>query len=362
MQREPLIEVLQTTLAKKIRPPLGIVLGSPREAADLVEAFEGLQTLCYQMDLYQAEQLEFELRGRDLAAEVVTRPDLWDLWGRFGTGPDGRIALAPKPPGLGSLIYPVPKGGERALKIDMIEQAYHTLAPHGTFAVLSPYEQDRFLPQALKKVFGKVHAPMEGGNALFWCQRDGDRPRRRHEIIFQARINDERSVRFVSRPGVFSYGRVDPGARALVEAAQVEPGQRVLDFGCGCGTNGVMTALKHGAGFTSFLDSNVRATALAQVNAQAAQIGPFDVHASAWGEGFEPASFDAVLANPPYFGHMDIARRFIEQGKAYLKPEGTLYLVTRQVKQIAELLPAHFNQIDGEERRGYVVFCARSDR
>ena len=57
------------------------------------------------------------------------------------------------------MLYLPPRGGERELKIDMIEQAFHILRPHGTLLVWSPYETDPFFPNLLKKIFGRVHAP-----------------------------------------------------------------------------------------------------------------------------------------------------------------------------------------------------------
>jgi 16S rRNA (guanine1207-N2)-methyltransferase len=341
-RRRQLGTILRDTLQGRLKSPLGILLGSPAEAADLAEKFEGHDIVCYQMDLHQAQRLDFALRERDLTARVVVSADLWDL------------------SGLASLIYPVPQGGERALKLDMIEQAYHALAAHGILAILSPFAKEQFFPPALKKVFGKYHAPMAGGNAILWAQRDGARPRRRHEVAFQARLHSH-TARFLSRPGVFSYGRLDDGARALLEAAAFVPGQRLLDLGCGCGTNGILAALaRHKQGFTAFADSNTRAIALAELNARANEIGDFEAKASADAEGFPAHSFDVVLANPPYYGQMAIAERFIERGKELLKPGGTLYLVTKQVRQVEELLSEAFAAVSGAERRGYVVFQATS--
>ena len=53
-------------------------------------------------------------------------------------------------------------------------------------------------------------------------------------MTFQVKIGDGPSCRFLSRPGTFSYGRFDNGARALCEVMEIEPGDRVLDLGCGC--------------------------------------------------------------------------------------------------------------------------------
>src|SRR5258708_6670463 len=135
----------------RIRQPLAIVLGSPREAADHAAEVGGGDVVCYQMDLYQADRLREELDRRGVAARVVTAADLWDLPADFQT-----------------VVYPAPERGERILKIDMIEQAYHVLRPRGTFVVVSPYEKESFFPAALKKVFGRVHTPEAGKGTVFW--------------------------------------------------------------------------------------------------------------------------------------------------------------------------------------------------
>jgi 23S rRNA (guanine1835-N2)-methyltransferase len=335
-------EVL-AALSNKIRAPLGIVMGSPVEAADLVMALNTSDIICYQMDLYQAQRLELELGQFDLSANVVTAPDLWDLPADFQT-----------------LLYPVPQGGERALKLDMIEQAFHVLRPHGLLLVLSPYEKDQVLPAALKKVFGRVHAPAVGGGSMFWCQREGDRPRRRHEVMFQVSGGDGPSFRFLSRPGVFSYGRFDNGARALVETMQIEENDRVLDLGCGCGTNGIIATRRSGQeGHTTFVDSNLRALALAEHNARANGLVRFTTVASSRVEGIDE-EFDVVLANPPYYAQLSIAQLFIDRGRDLLRPGGRFYLVTKQPNQVGPLVAEAFGPAQVVERRGYVILCAEA--
>src|SRR5688572_9975152 len=116
---KPFAELMQI-IANKLRPPFGIVLGSPGEVAELAHALPEGDTTCYQMDLFQADRLRDALRLRNRKANVETHADLWDLPASFET-----------------LVYPVAYGGERALKLDMIEQAYHVLKPHGTLIVLS---------------------------------------------------------------------------------------------------------------------------------------------------------------------------------------------------------------------------------
>ncbi len=336
------LAALLRPIAAKLQPPFAIALGSPKEAADLVAALPSVPAVCWQLDLFQAARLREELAARSLTAAVVTLADLWDL-----------------PQSAQTLLYPVALGGERSLKLDVVEQAYHALAPQGHFVVSSPYEQDSVLPPALKKVFSRVHVPMGADNALFWCRREGERARRRHEMTFQVRANETTSLRFVSRPGVFSYGRFDHGARALVETAEIHPGDRIVDLGCGCGTNGILAAQRCGPdGFVAFVDSNVRAIALTELNARNLGMPQFQTLATADAAGLPDASFDVVLANPPYYAQLSIARMFIERGRALLKKGGRFYLVTKMLEQVAEQMQEVFGEADVFERRGYFIFQA----
>ncbi len=335
---------LPAAVRERLRPPVGIILGGPAEVAQVVAAADLGEPVCYQMDLFPAERLREQLAERGLRASVVTAPDLWDLPADFQT-----------------LLYPVAQRSERGLKIDMVEQAFHVLRPHGTLVVWSAYETDQLFPALLKKVFGRVHTPAAEGGSVLWCQRDGDRPRRRHEVTFQARVASGPPLRFVSRPGTFSYGRFDDGARALVETAWVEPGDRILDIGCGCGTNGAFAAQRAGPdGAVSFIDSNVRAVALAEENARGNGLAHFQAVATARVEGPAEQSFDVALANPPYFAHASIARLFVERSFALLRPDGRFYLVTRQPAQVEPFVVETFGSAEAVMHRGFTIFGARA--
>lgn len=329
---------------QKIRPPVAIVLGSPGEVARLVQSLEAGSVVCYQMDLHQASRLREELDKKHLRAEVVTAADLWDL-----------------PPDFQTVLYPAPQGGERSLKLDMIEQAYHVLRPHGTFIVLSPFENDNLFPPALKKVFRRVHAPVTNASQVFWCQREGDRPRRRHEMTFQARMPDGTSLRFRSRPGVFSHGRFDHGARGLVETMIVAAGDRIVDVGCGCGTNGIWAGRLSGpGGHVAFIDSNPRAVGLADFNARTNGLTDFVTAASSRVDGVSEASFHVALANPPYYGQGAIARLFVERCRVLLRPGGRFYLVTKQADSVGPVVAEVFGTTEVVTRRGYQVLCAKA--
>ena len=329
-------------LQAKVRPPVCFALGSPRQVAELIVALDLAECVAWQMDLFQAERLRAEVAERGRNATVTTAADLWDLPDPFQT-----------------VIFPAEPTGERMLKLDVLEQAYHILRPQGALVVLSRQEREQLFPQALKKLYGRVHMPEPGGQALLWAQRSADRPRRRHEVAFQVSGGDGPSMRFTSRPGVFSYGRFDNGARALVEIAEIQPGDRILDLGCGCGTNGVLSGLRAGpAGHVTFVDSNLRATALADLNARANGLTGYDVRACCRLDELPVRSFDVVLTNPPYFASLTIAQRFIEQSRPLLKKRGRFYLVTKQPDQVGPMVAEHFGPTEAVERRGYVILCA----
>lgn len=333
---------LLAAVRERLSPPVAIILGSPASVATLAASLPTPEVVCYQMDLYQADRLREELAQVNCPAQVVTAPDLWDLPATFQT-----------------VLYPAPQTGERHLKLDIVEQAFHILRPRGMLVVLSPYEADQFFPDVLKKIYRRVHTPLVQGGTVLWCRRDGDRARRRHEMTFQARIGEGPSLRFLSRPGVFSYGQLDDGARALIETMTIQPGERVLDLGCGCGTNGIFAARQSGpTGTTTFIDSNVRACALTEFNAQANGLTAYQVVASSTLLEPKPGNWDVVLANPPYYAQASIARLFIERAKGLLHPDGRLYLVTKQADQVGPIMAETFGVTEAVSRRGYTILCA----
>ena len=120
-----LLPLLESVKAR-VRPPVVVILGSPAQVADLCAGLAGVETVCYQMDVHQADKLRTQIGEIGLQATVETHPDLWDLPARFNTA-----------------LFPVAAHGERELKLDMLEQSFHVLAPRGMLISLSEYQADR---------------------------------------------------------------------------------------------------------------------------------------------------------------------------------------------------------------------------
>jgi 16S rRNA (guanine1207-N2)-methyltransferase len=330
-------------LRAKAKPPVAIILGAPGEAGAVAEALRFEGTICYQMDLHSADRLKEIVKEQNLPAEVVSAADAWDVSGRFA-----------------SVVYISPVTGERSLKLDMVEQSFHLLQPGGTFIVLSPFNPDTYFPAQLKKIFGTVRATALEDATVFWCMKKEDRPRRRHEITFRAKDGDLPSREFVSRPGVFSYGKLDDGTRALMDCMIIEPDEAIVDLGCGCGAAGIFAGFRAGPNArVTFVDSNVRSVAVAALNATRNELPGFTTLATWQPEKLPAESADVILANPPYFGGVEIASRFIDYARVGLKPRGRLYLVTKLVEMFGELLMHAFEEVTAESARGYEVFSAR---
>ena len=326
----------------RLRPPVVVAFGAPRLAADVVAGLDLPDTVCYQMDLHQTDRVRDELGQIGAAATVTTTPDLWDLPAEFNT-----------------VLYLSPARGERELKRDVVEHAYHVLRPRGLLVVLSPVAKDQFFPVVMKKTFGKVALETGRTGTVLWSPRGADHPRRRHEVVFHVKapcglVGD--SLTITSRPGVFTYGRLDDGARALAEVAEVHPGDKIVDIGCGTGAVGIIAGLRAGPnGSVTFVDSSVRATALAEINARANGLTDFSVVADSKVEGLPAQHFDLALANPPYYAQQGIARLFINGSERVLHPGGRLYVVTRQADVVGEMMRQQFGEPLAVARRGYAV-------
>ena len=97
-------------------------------------------------------------------------------------------------------------------------------------------------------------------------------------------------------------------------------------------------------GAITFADSNVRAIALAELNAAANGLTNFNAVASHALTDWPDASFDVVLANPPYYAQGSIIHLFIDRSKALLRPGGALYLVTKQVDLAWPMIQERFGE------------------
>ena len=118
-------------------------------------------------------------------------------------------------------------------------------------------------------------------------------------------------MEFETAAGLFSPAHADRGTLAMLACADLAPGQRVLDLGCGWGLAGVYAALVCGAENVVMTDIDPRAAALARRNARKNGVEGVRVYTGDALEAVPDRAFDRILLNPPYQTDFSVAKRLI---------------------------------------------------
>ncbi len=163
-----------------------------------------------------------------------------------------------------------------------------------------------------------------------------------------------RTLTFRTDSAVFSRASVDRGTQLLASALAVEPGQSLLDLGCGYGPIGLAVAASVEGARVVMTDVNGRAVSLARKNARGNGIA-VDVRE---GPLFDPVAgmlFDHVASNPPIRAGKSVVHAIVEGAPAHLREGGSLWLVarTRQgAPSLREKMRATFGDADIAARGG----------
>ena len=258
------------------------------------------------------------------------------------------------------VLLPVPRTGDAMLAQELISEAHDALAPGGKLLAACDNPKDRWVRERILETFGSatIHARGKHGLAYIARKRPGHEPRARDfRRTFRARLLGQ-ELELETRPGVFSHGELDDGARALGEAARVSEDSRVVDLGCGSGALGIAAALAAPRGKALLVDSQPRSVEAARANA--ARNGARNalvVLAEDLGSAAE-GSFDLVLANPPYYADHRITEHFTREAFRALRTGGEVLVVTKAAQRAAGIVSAVFGECSAEERRGYSVVRA----
>lgn len=176
-------------------------------------------------------------------------------------------------------------------------------------------------------------------------------------------ICGDRLYRCAGAPGVFAWGKLDNGTRALIETMRVEKGERLLDLGCGCGIVGLAAALRgarvwcvdHSA---AAIETTRRTLALNNITD--VTVLPSDCAAAVY-----DLRFDVVATNPPFHQGVgveyDVARQFICDAATVTRPGGRLYLVANRFIRYDTLISEWFRsvQVAYEDRCFWVIRATR---
>lgn len=159
--------------------------------------------------------------------------------------------------------------------------------------------------------------------------------------------------------GLFSPEHVDRGTLAMLSAAVLTPGMKVLDLGCGCGVVGIAAAKKCGAENVWMLDANPLAVDTAARNAERNGVSGVHIVLSDGFRTLDEAGFDLILSNPPYQSDFSVAKHFIEKGFNRLRIGGSMVMVTKRLEWYRNKLRAVFGGVHVRQIDGYWVFEAQ---
>lgn len=139
------------------------------------------------------------------------------------------------------------------------------------------------------------------------------------------------TCRFLTLPGLFSWRGLDDGTAALLSAASVADGDRVLDLACGYGAVGAFVGARTDCRLSA-TDDDALATRLARRNYERNGVTPDRVVTADGLDGFDDGRrFDTVLANPPTHAGSGVTRKLFAGVADRLAPDGAFWLVYNEV-------------------------------
>ena len=172
--------------------------------------------------------------------------------------------------------------------------------------------------------------------------------------------------RFVSRPGVFAWDRIDPASALLAQHLPSTLAGRAADLGAGYGYLSVeLLSRCPNIAALDVYEAERRALDLARQNlARFAARTPVELHWHDVTAGL-PRTYNVIVMNPPFHAQQridrpDIGRRFIAAAALALAPGGSLWLVAnRHLPYEAELREGFGAVRAVAQERGYKIIEAR---
>ncbi|NQU42319.1 methyltransferase, partial [bacterium] len=243
----------------------------------------------------------------------------------------------------------------RELGFDLLQQAHLALKKGGK-CFIAQEGKDPQIQQHAAALFGGVTLIMqsEGDRLLVGKKRGPLEEITSYAAEFELTVQGKEPVTLSTVPGVFSHRQVDAGALALAEVVESQPGDSVIDMGCGSGAIGISLARNQELTRICFVDSNSRATLLTEKNCLRNGIENAEVVLSDKGpEG--DGEFTLFVGNPPYYSNFRIAELFVRTAHRALKPGGRAYIVAKTAEWHRDFMKQIFGNAEVLNRRGYEI-------
>lgn len=255
-----------------------------------------------------------------------------------------------------SLVLVLPPRQRDAARA-LFARALSLATPNGiVVASMANNEGARSGEADLRRLAGPVHSLSKHKCRVFWTLPP-DASVDRGLLAEWTALGQVRPIgdgRFVSRPGLFSWDRIDPASALLAAQLPATLAGRVADLGAGFGYLAA-EVLRRCARVSAIdlYEADARALESARINcARAAAQRTDDVAIDVlWHDVTTGLSrrYDAIVSNPPFHqGRADdpqLGRAFIAAAAAALEPDGSLWMVANRHLAYEATLAAHFANV-----------------
>lgn len=317
--------------------------GRGQFAAAAAERFPQAAVTLHYLDLFAQHQAELALRETAPRVNVVCSADF----------PDGEFDVC---------AIPITKKGDAELTRDLLQMGAQRLQQGGRFIAATRQPDDQWLHAELRRLFPKVtRRPLAQGTVYLATKTNPIKKIKDFSCEFAFR-DEGRLVRVVSRPGVFSHRKLDGGARSLLRSLVVQPGQRILDMGCGSGAVGLAAALRQPGVTLLAVDSHARALDCTLKGAALNKIHTLTTRLADDGNCGEKRTCQVCVGNPPYYSDHQIAELFLQAAQQALQPRGTVLMVTKSPEWFVHRMGELFVDVDTVAYESYHIVTAKQPR
>ncbi|MBK8091158.1 MAG: methyltransferase [Verrucomicrobiaceae bacterium] len=268
------------------------------------------------------------------------------------------------------LVLPDP---QRDLAAADLARGYDRLAEGGILLVAQHNDSGaKKTEQHLREAAGEVQSLSKHHCRMFWATKSAESPW--NEAVLQS-WRERGAMRRVmdgkwwSKPGLFSWDRVDEGSALLVEHLPTNLSGHAADLGCGWGFLSAHL-LRQCPEILSIDLYDADADAFEPIRRNLGVIPTRVKTRPLWRDvtaGIESRRYDVVVTNPPFHDGKTtdptIGLRFLGAAAAGLKPEGHLWLVANRQLPYERALGELFAETRlVEERNGFKVLHAHGPK